>query len=163
MQPSDKEKYVYFWSINDPIFGCFSQWYQTEFEEDGVTFNCSEQYMMAKKAILFDDKKILAEIMATDCPKKMKSLGRKINNFNPDIWEQHRKDIVYCGNLLKFGYNTQILNLLLRTGNSIIAEASPYDKIWGIGRKKSAFLTKKDWNGQNLLGYILMEVREFYR
>ena len=153
------QSYVYFWSKQDPKYACFSQWYQTEFEEDNVIFNCSEQYMMAKKALLFKDTSIYNKIMNTDSPPQMKRLGRKVKNFDHKIWEKERYSIVYCGNMLKFGSNIDILSILQNTGNDIIAEASPYDKIWGIGVKKSKSLTSKDWKGLNLLGQILMEVR----
>jgi hypothetical protein len=90
----------------------------------------------------------------------MKSLGKKVKNFNPKIWNKEKYDIVLCGNMLKFGYDIEMLEILRNTGNSIIAEASPYDNIWGIGMKKQKDLTEKDWKGTNLLGKILMEVRE---
>jgi ribA/ribD-fused uncharacterized protein len=156
---TNKTEYVYFWSIKDKDFSCFSQWYPTEFEEDGILFNCSEQYMMAHKALLFSDITIYDKIMKTSSPKQMKSLGRKIKNFDHKIWEKERYSIVLNGNMLKFGSNTDILDILQSTGDSIIAEASPYDKIWGIGMKKRKGLVRKDWNGLNLLGYVLMEVR----
>lgn len=160
MSSTAETKYVYFWSEKEPEYGCFSQWYRSDFEEDGVRFNCSEQYMMAKKALLFGDQKIYEKIMKTTSPKQMKFLGRKVQNFDPVIWEKERYDIVLCGNMLKFGYNTNILDILRNTSESIIAEASPYDKIWGIGLRKRKGLTKKNWQGLNLLGEVLMEVRK---
>ena len=159
MSKIDNTEYAYFWSVKDANYGCFSQWYPTDFEEDGILFNCSEQYMMAKKALLFKDTEIYDKIMKTTSPKQMKPLGRKDKNFDPTIWEQECYSIVYCGNMLKFGYNTDILDILQNTDNAIIAEASPYDKIWGIGVKYKQGLTKKNWNGLNLLGNVLMEVR----
>lgn len=159
MSLADEKKYVYFWSEKDTEYGCFSQWYQTDFEEDGVWFNCSEQYMMAKKALLFKDLEIYEKILATDSPKKMKSLGRKVKGYDQKLWEKHRYEIVLCANMLKFGYNLELLEKLQGTGNAIVAEASPYDKIWGIGMKKKKGLTEKNWKGENLLGKVLMEVR----
>ena len=152
--------YTYFWSVKDKDYGCFSQWYLTDFEEEGVWFNCSEQYMMAKKALLFGDCEIYEKILKAKSPKVMKALGRKVRSFDPKIWENERYDIVYCGNMLKFGYNADILDILRSTGDNVIAEASPYDKIWGIGMRKRKGLTSKDWNGKSLLGKVLMEVRE---
>lgn len=160
MSISSKKTYVYFWSVNDKDYGCFSQWYKTDFEEDGVWFNCSEQYMMAKKALLFGDIAIYEKIMEADSPKKMKSLGRKVKNFDPKRWEKHRYEIVLCANMLKFGYDMELLEKLQGTGDAIIAEASPYDKIWGVGMKKRKGLEEKDWKGENLLGQVLMEVRD---
>jgi hypothetical protein len=159
-EKNDKKSYVYFWSVNDKEYSCFSQWYPCKFEEDSIWFNCSEQYMMANKALLFGDNDIYDKIMKTSSPKIMKSLGKKVKNFNPKIWNKEKYDIVLCGNMLKFGYDIEMLEILRNTGNSIIAEASPYDNIWGIGMKKQKDLTEKDWKGTNLLGKILMEVRE---
>lgn len=161
MSTTEEKKYVYFWSVNDIDYGCFSQWYKTEFEENDVWFNCSEQYMMAKKALLFGDYEVYEKIMKTDSPKNMKALGRKIKGFDPKLWNNHRYEIVLCGNMLKFGYDAELLEKLQETGDAIIAEASPYDKIWGIGMKKRKGLTEKDWCGDNLLGKVLMEVRKF--
>ena len=115
--------------------------------------------MMAKKALLFKDQEIYEQIMKTTSPRQMKSLGRKVHNFDHILWEKERYSIVLCGNMLKFGYNMDILDILRSTGDSIIAEASPYDKIWGIGMKKRKGLTRKDWKGVNLLGDVLMDVR----
>jgi ribA/ribD-fused uncharacterized protein len=159
MSLTEEKKYVYFWSVKDSDYGCFSQWYPSEFEENGVHFSCTEQYMMAKKALLFEDLEIYKKILATDSPKKMKSFGRKVKGYNQKRWEKHRYDIVLCANMLKFGYNLELLEKLQGTGDAIIAEASPYDKIWGIGMKKKKGLTENDWNGENLLGKVLMEVR----
>lgn len=100
---NDKKSYVYFWSVNDKEYSCFSQWYPCKFEEDSIWFNCSEQYMMANKALLFGDNDIYDKIMKTSSPKIMKSLGKKVKNFNPKIWNKEKYSIVLCGNMLKFG------------------------------------------------------------
>jgi len=160
MSESKQKTYVYFWSVKDKDYGCFSQWYPAEFEEDGVVFSCTEQYMMAKKALLFKDQDIYNRILNEDSPKKMKALGRKVKNFDPNIWAKERYSIVFCANMLKFGYDMDLLEILQSTGDAVIAEASPYDKIWGIGVQKKKGLTESGWKGLNLLGKALMEVRE---
>ncbi len=74
-------------------------------------------------------------------------------------------DIVVNGNMLKFSQNEELKNFLLSTNNKILAEASPYDKIWGIGigqDDKDAYNIDK-WKGENLLGKALMKVREELR
>ena len=160
MSESKQKTYAYFWSVKDKDYGCFSQWYPAEFEEDGVVFSCTEQYMMAKKALLFKDQPSYNKIIAENDPKKMKALGRKVKNFHPDTWAKDRYSIVLCANMLKFGYDTDLLDILRSTGDAVIAEASPYDKIWGIGVRKKKGLTESGWKGLNLLGKALEEVRD---
>ena len=148
--------------------GPFSQWYQSKFqdinpdEKESVKqfYNC-EQYMMYNKALLFHDQESADAIMNTDNPKTIKQLGRKVKNFNEERWLIYRERIVQRGNYLKFTQNNNLKLLLLETGNKIIAEASPYDKIWGIGLSVNSpdATNVKKWKGQNLLGVALMMVR----
>lgn len=115
---------------------------------------------MAQKAILFKDDKVLSSIMKATTQKEIKSLGRKISNFNQQSWDKNKSNIVYNGNHLKFSQNLELLEVLLSTGDSIIAEASPTDRIWGIGMSARKDLTKNEWKGENLLGEVLMDVRK---
>lgn len=121
--------------------------------------------MMAEKARLFEDSKTLKKILSTNSPKEQKSLGREVKNFNVQKWESKAKEIVLNGNLAKFRQDKKLRQLLLDTGDSILVEASPYDKIWGIGlteddkRAKS----KSTWQGKNWLGYILTEVKQILK
>ena len=156
---------IYFWG-HTPTPGkinmsCFSQWYDCNFEVDGVTYHTAEQYMMAQKAVLFGDVEVLAEIMAASSPDAYKKLGRKIRGFDPTKWDAAKYDIVLKGNLAKFGQHPELLAFLLSTGDALLAEASPYDRIWGIGlgRADAKKGTPLDWQGQNLLGCVLMDVR----
>lgn len=153
-------KYTYFYGTSGK-YGCFSQWYEAQFVgDDGITYRSAEQYMMAQKAILFKDDKVLSSIMKATTQKEIKSLGRKISNFNQQSWDKNKSNIVYNGNHLKFSQNLELLEVLLSTGDSIIAEASPTDRIWGIGMSARKDLTKNEWKGENLLGEVLMDVRK---
>ena len=111
----------------------FSQHHQCEFQVNGKMFNCAEQFMMWKKAELFGDEIIAETLLRQDCPVKMKCLGRKVINFNQFIWEECRLAIIIEGNYHKFKQNTAYGDYLLSTRNNILAEASPYDKVYGIG------------------------------
>jgi ribA/ribD-fused uncharacterized protein len=159
-------KHIFFWSANDDPYGVFSQWYPVSFEIDGKVYTCAEQYMMAEKCRLFLDKStknesVLMHIMDTDDPKIMKKLGRKVIGFDPKIWKTKREKIVYDGNLDKFMQNPKLEEILMSTKDKILVEASPYDRIWGIGfSEKNASKHKSEW-GENLLGKALMDVREF--
>ncbi|MBW5381301.1 NADAR family protein, partial [Brachyspira hampsonii] len=112
-----------------------SQWYIKDFKENDLIFNCMEKYMMYNKALLFDDKDIANEILNNNQSKAIKELGRKVKNFNDKVWDKMKYKIVFTGNYYKFSKNTELRNFLLSTKNKVLAEASPYDKVWGIKMK----------------------------
>lgn len=152
-------KYTFFYKTRSP----FSNWHPSIFEdENGIEYNCSEQYMMYQKALLFGDTDILAEILDTPDPREQKALGRKIKGFDSKIWEANAKRIVYEGCKLKFEQNPHLLNKLLDTEGTLLVEASPYDKIWGIGLGEDdpRIQDPKNWQGTNWLGEVLTDLRE---
>lgn len=158
----DKFSFSFFWGENYEN-GFLSNWLPCEFIVDGVKYWCTEQYMMAKKAELFGDSEVQAEIMKSKNQKEIKDLGRKVRNFDSELWDKNKVRIVYEGNLSKFSQNETLKVKMLNTLDSILVEASPYDKIWGIGRSvKDGTVIKNpnNWYGENLLGFLLMDVRE---
>lgn len=144
---------------------CLSQWYDCYFEEKGVLYHTTEQYMMVGKARLFGDDEVLNEIMAAYNPFDYKKLGRKIKGFEQEKWDAVKYDIVVEGNKAKFSQNQAIKEFLLSTGDAILVEASPYDKIWGIGmdREQAEKVGVRQWQGENLLGCALMETRDWLK
>lgn len=148
--------------LNDGEHSPFSNWHKVEFTEDEITFNCTEQYMMYKKAMLFNDSIIAAQILQETFPKEHKKLGRLVKNFNESIWNENCTKIVYNGNKLKFTQNPHLLKILLDTKGKLLVEASPFDVIWGIGMsaEEAQLVDKSKWKGQNLLGKILTQLRE---
>ena len=144
-----------FWKPDEEN-GYLSQWYSSTFVVDGVTYSCAEQAMMAAKASTFHDQKILEKIMATKSPKMMKTLGKKISGFSDAVWNRVKYNIVVKNNLAKFSQNPDLLKMLLSTGDNLLAELSPFDKVWGVGTKSK---NQKLWKGENLLGKAIMEVR----
>lgn len=162
-------QFVYFWghtpAKNGVTSACLSQWYDTSFEVGGVKYHTAEQYMMAQKALLFGDKDVFDQIMLADNPRDYKALGRKIRNFDSNIWDARKYDIVVEGNKAKFSQNDDLKEYLLSTDDAILVEASPYDRIWGIGLYpgQAAKGTVDQWRGLNLLGSALMEVRDWLR
>jgi len=158
--------FVFFWSHRAPkgvvTKACFSQWYPCSFEVDGETYNCAEQYMMAEKARVFDDEEIRRRILSESDPDTIKQLGREVHNFDPEVWDQHKFDVVVRGNLAKFGQNPDLKSFLKNTGSRILVEASPYDRIWGIGMREGqeGCTNPEKWFGTNLLGFALMVVRD---
>lgn len=141
---------------------CCSQWYPASFEIDGVAYPTAEHFMMAEKARLFEDTEMLERILTASSPKEAKALGRKVRNFDPNQWSRHRFDIVVKGNAAKFEQNAGFAEWLKATSNKILVEASPRDRIWGIGMSinNPLALNPRTWNGQNLLGFALTCVRE---
>lgn len=121
--------------------------------------------MMAKKAELFGDKETCSQILNCSEPKKIKALGRKVKNFDETIWNKVKYSIVLNGNYFKFTQNPELREFLLDTGDSILAEASPYDGIWGIKMRDTDenIFNPLKWKGENLLGFALMEVRDEIR
>lgn len=144
---------------------CLSQWYNCKFVVDGQEYHTAEQYMMMQKARLFGDDEIFNAIFFANNPREYKALGRKIKNFDDKVWNEHKYDIVVSGNKAKFSQNIDLKNFLLSTGDAILVEASPYDRIWGIGIDKETAKsgTIDDWKGQNLLGCALMDVRDYLK
>ena len=85
-------EYLLFWGHQVPkdstiTKSCLSQWYPASFTAYGLPpFSTAEHWMMAEKARLFDDDDLYREILATPDPKKAKALGRKVRDFNVDVW-----------------------------------------------------------------------------
>jgi len=144
---------------------CLSQWWQSDFTFGGDQYCCMEQCMMAGKARLFDDHATLAEIMAAKDPRVIKALGRKVQGFEETAWNEIKYALIVAGNACKFGQNAQLKEFLLSTGDAVLVEASPYDQIWGIGLSEEDPRSRdpRQWRGQNLLGFALMEVRDQLR
>ena len=118
--------------------------------------------MMFQKAILFGDNQTAMQILKTSNPRKQKQLGREIQGFNQSTWDEEKKSIVYKGNYLKFTQNAELLEILLTTQGTLLVEASPTDKIWGVGMEfdtPELYIPSK-WKGENLLGFILTQLRE---
>ena len=144
---------------------CFSQWYDCRFEESGVLYHTTEQFMMARKASLMGDTATLQKIMAADSPKDYKALGREVTPFDAALWDQNKYEVVLRGNLAKFSQNPELLAFLLGTGDSVLVEGSPYDGIWGVkvSLDDPKILDPNAWQGENLLGFALMEARDILR
>jgi len=121
--------------------------------------------MMAGKARLFGDQDVCGQILATNDPRAHKRLGRKVRGFSDRAWKDNREEIVYQGNMAKFGQNEGLREVLLGTGERTLVEASPYDRIWGIGLKSTDPRAEDpaQWQGLNLLGNVLMRVRNDLR
>ena len=142
--------------------GPLSQWYQSHFELDGNRYVCAEQYMMAQKALLFNDTDAYEKILNSTNPFVHKQVGRAVKNYNDAEWGLNRERIVYNGNKAKFTQSDFLIAELINTRGTLLVEASSSDKIWGIGISMSdpARLDPRNWRGLNMLGRVLTKLRE---
>lgn len=160
-----QSEFIFFWSHRrkeQVSKTSFSQWYEAGFKHDGIYYQTAEHWMMAEKARLFQDPIMLEKILIAESPKEAKELGRMVSGFDQTLWEKERYEIVKKGNKLKFEQNKDLKDLLISTGDAIIVEASPFDKIWGIGMDENHkdVRNPEKWQGLNLLGFALMEIRD---
>jgi len=167
---SHKTKFTFFWGHKPRREGeldksLFSQWYPAGFDFEGLHYRTAEHWMMAEKARLFGDHEIAEAILEADVPGKAKAFGRKVKNFDQKTWDDAAFAIVVAGNHHKFSADPDRADVLLRTGQTILVEASPVDAIWGIGLSSDAeeAIYPDLWPGTNLLGFALMEVRDALR
>lgn len=160
-------KYLYFWGhtpkqLNVIDKSCLSQWFVAPFNQNEVEYLTAEHYMMAHKALLFNDQEIFKQILQVKHPNEAKQLGRKVRNYNEQIWRENRFDIVVQANLAKFSQHPELKKILIETSDYVLVEASPVDNIWGIGMAQDHpdIQEPSKWQGLNLLGFALMEVRK---
>lgn len=151
--------FIFFWRQTE-MYGVFSQWYMSDFSDGEKIYNCAEQYMMYHKSIIMGDFETAELILKEKNQKRIKDLGRCVKNFNEQLWNDNKYDVVLRASLLKFGTNEELKKILLGT-NEILVEASPYDDIWGIkmGVDDKNIMNPNCWKGENLLGFALMEAR----
>lgn len=166
----EKIKFLFFWGHAASKDGsvtksCFSQWWPSAFTVDGIRYVTAEHWMMAKKAELFNDTEMFEKILEAKSPASAKKLGRQVRNFDPKVWQNECFDIVCEGNYHKFSQHPALNEFLQNTGDKVLVEASPVDKIWGIGMAQDNPHAENPrlWKGSNLLGFALMEVRDRLR
>jgi hypothetical protein len=163
----DRVKFLFFWGhqpARDGTVGrnCFSQWWPAPFDADGITYPTAEHWMMAKKARLFGDRETEDKILQANTPAEAKKFGRLVKNFDLDVWDRHKFEIVVQGNFHKFSSHPELKKFLTGTQDRVLAEASPVDIVWGIGlaADHTDIENPLKWRGENLLGYALMQVRD---
>ncbi|MFI1433689.1 NADAR family protein [Streptomyces lydicus] len=163
-------KYVHFWGHSprrdgSPGPSCFSQWWPAPFTVEGVGYATAEHWMMAGKARLFGDAEAERRALAAKHPKQAKDAGRAVRGFDDETWQRHRFGLVVTGSVHKFGQHPALREYLLGTGSRVLVEASPLDRIWGIGLAADDERAGDPgrWRGLNLLGFALMEARQRLR
>lgn len=152
IQEFNGTKYKFFWS------GYLSNWQPSKFVVAGITYNCGEQYMMYQKAIIFNDIDTANKILNESQPSKQKSMGRLVKNFDPQRWDDIKYELIKKGLIEKFKQNPELKSYLLSYKGYTIVEASPVDRIWGIGYYENDAIKNINSWGENLLGKILTEL-----
>ncbi|MFO0737927.1 MAG: NADAR family protein [Labilithrix sp.] len=158
--------FLLFWGHTPKLPGavdksCLSQWFPASFVLDGVTYRTAEHFMMAEKARLFRDDDALRVILEAATPADAKKAGRAVRGYDDQAWGKQRSLSVVKGNVAKFDQNEAMGAFLRSTGDSILVECSPRDRIWGIGMGASNPDARdpSKWRGQNLLGFALVAAR----
>ncbi|MEV5974376.1 NADAR family protein [Streptomyces sp. NPDC051921] len=166
----ERIKWLHFWGHRPHPDGrlsasCLSQWWPSPFEVDGVRYATAEHWMMAEKARLFGDAEAEAAALSAGSPAQAKAAGRLVRGFDERVWTERRYDVVVAGSVHKFASDDALRSYLLGTGSRVLVEASPVDRIWGIGLAADApGVSDPDrWRGLNLLGFALMEARKRLR
>lgn len=156
---TETKTHVLFWS------SIFSNWARAEFKVNDITFYNSEQYFMYLKALTFkDDETAQLIIEKGKNPKEAKRLGRLVKNFDNTVWDKIKFQCMFEAVKFKFNANPDLKKELMSHGNRTFVEASPVDRIWGIGLAEDDPRAddESQWKGQNLLGKALTELRDSY-
>ena len=151
------DKYVAFWG------SVFSNFYPCKIYHHGYDFTSSEQLFMYYKAMFFGDDETVKKIIKAKTPKEAKALGRQVKDYNDEAWSEVRelmmKDVV----TKKFEQNPELQKFLLDPDfeGKHFVEGNPYDKIWSVGLRfdDEKISNEKNWEGMNLLGKVLDNVR----
>ncbi|MFF7973527.1 NADAR domain-containing protein [Streptomyces sp. NPDC007905] len=162
-----KVEYLHFWGHRPRTDGqvgasCLSQWWPAPFTVDGRRYATAEHWMMAGKARLFGDAEAERRVLEARSPALAKQAGRLVRGFDDSVWERERYAIVVAGSVHKFAAHPDLRDFLLATDKRVLVEASPVDRIWGIGlaADDERAADPQQWRGPNLLGFALMEARE---
>lgn len=166
VRAGSRVKYLHFWGHRprpDGTIGasCLSQWWPSPFVVDGKHYATAEHWMMAGKARLFGDERAEERVLSAAHPAEAKKAGRLVRGFDEAIWERERFRVVVEGSVHKFASDDALRAFLLGTGDRVLVEASPLDRVWGIGLAATdeAASDPERWRGLNLLGFALMEAR----
>ena len=154
-----KEDFIFYFGMESP----FSHWYKCNFTVESQVFCCVEQYLMFRKAILFNDSDSAHKILRSSDPERHHRLGKQVHDFNKLLWQRKCRKYAFEGNYAKFTRHADLLKLLRNTDGKILAEASPYDRNWGIGLSmlNPKIYERKNWRGKNWAGEVLQQVRSF--
>lgn len=149
------DTHVFFFSYKDQ----YSNHYRSPFSvptEPGIVFHTVEHYMMFIKATMFCAPDIAEKIINASSPMDAKKLGRQVKDYDDSVWSLCREKVVTKGLFYKMRCHPdiRIAALKFRVEGKRFVEASPYDRIWGVGLAETdpLIVDPANWKGQNLLG-----------
>jgi ribA/ribD-fused uncharacterized protein len=155
------EDFVLFWD------GIYSNWNSARFTDPitNITFEHTEKAFMWYKADFFKDLGSRATIEKETDPSVVKKLGRLVQPYDQTQWDCVKVGFMVYVNYLKFSQDLTLKQIILDTGDRVLVECSPYDKVWGIGLRENdpSAMIRDRWLGQNLLGFSLMKVRKILK
>ena len=142
---------IYFYHIHENPYGCFSNFSRHGIELDNQWWPTTEHYFQAQK---FVDTPYAEQIRRAAGPREAAALGRDRSQPLRQDWEKVRDEVMFKAVLCKFTTHADLRAILLQTGAEKLVEKTTTDYYWGCG------LTG---NGKNMLGRLLMKVREQLR
>lgn len=103
--------------------------------------------------------------MRTDDPRPHKRCVRSVSGFDSTVWDTQCEGIVLTVKYVKCPHGPNMLSHLLATGDRPLAEANPYDALWGIGLRAdhAAAQHPPPWRGHDFLGNFLQHVCRLFR
>lgn len=157
----DRSIYAVFFHKPEEPHGYLSNWYISPFTADGIRFTSTEQFIMYKKCMIFGDEQSAKAVLVTNDPAEQQDIGRKAKGYIHTLWSGIRQTIAYEGLLEKFRQNDELRRKLLDTGDAYLVECAGSDKTWACGIKldDARRFDASLWDGQNILGFTLMQVR----
>lgn len=156
------DRYVFFWKAYIANWSITPHGLKTVIHDQEVNVPTSEHLFMAFKADFFKDYVTLNKIINCKTPKEAKDFGREVKNYNNEEWNKVRFDMMYKALSIRFDQDEKFKDQLLnRFGNRQFVEASPFDRIWGVGldEKDPLIEDSENWQGTNLLGKCLDKLK----
>lgn len=129
-------------------YGCFSNFSRHPVKLGGETWPTVEHYFQAQK---FAGTKHETEIRKAGGPGEAARMGRDRSRPLRSDWEQVKDDVMRTAVRAKFTQHVNLKEILLSTGDAVLVEHTKNDRYWGDGG---------DGSGKNMLGKILMEIRQ---
>ena len=165
--PKSDMNFVYFWKPRPKTKrvideACCCQWWFSNFTFRGMRHATAEHAMMYTKAKMFDDQQAMDAIREERQPHAVKAIGRQVLGFDGAKWDAESYELVRDINLEKYRQDKRLLDWLKTLPkNTVFVEASPFDRIWGIGLADDGTTDLSNianWQGMNKLGFAITEV-----